>query len=256
MAAVNVLIVRAPGTNCELETAFAWQLVGARTRIVHIQALLENPEMLNEVQVLNVAGGFCYGDDISAGRIMATELMLGLSDALKSFVDAGRLVLGICNGFQVLVKTGLLPDGNSTATGVTLAFNASGRYEDRWVHIKACSNRCRFAPADEILYVPVAHAEGRIVMDDPSALDALRRGGHIAFQYVDERGQSGDFPINPNGSMGAIAGLTDRTGQVLGLMPHPERHVHFTHHPCWTRLSRDRTPDGLKLFRAAMAGLR
>lgn len=256
MATVNVIVVRAPGTNCERETAFAWQLVGARTTLVHFRALIEKPALLNDAQVLNVAGGFCYGDDISAGRILATELMLGLSDALGSFVRRGGLVLGICNGFQVLVKAGLLPGGNGVGSTATLTHNESGRYEDRWVHVQGCSSRCRFVPGDEILYVPVAHAEGRVVTGDPAAHEELLREGYVAFRYVDEQGRTGAFPINPNGSMGAIAGLTDRTGQVLGLMPHPERNVHATHHPFWTRLTAERTPDGLKLFRAAVVALR
>lgn len=256
MAAVNVLIIRAPGTNCEVETAYAWEQVGARATIMQAGALLDRPAVLEDSQILTIPGGFCYGDDISAGKILATDLTLFLSDALRDFVTAGKLVLGICNGFQVLVKMGLLPGGEMGRSAVTLAFNTSGCYEDRWVHLKACTENCRFVDGDGLLYLPVAHAEGRIVAKDESTMADLESGGQVALRYVDEDGATGDYPINPNGSMGSIAGLTDESGQVLGLMPHPERNVHVTHHPCWTRLSRDREPDGLRLFQAAVASLR
>lgn len=256
MAEVHVLIVRAPGTNCELETAFAWESVGARARIEHISVLLDRPGLLEDAQILTLPGGFCYGDDVSAGKILATEMTLFLADALREFVAAGKLVLGICNGFQVLVKTGLLPGGRVADTAVTLAFNTSGRYEDRWVHIAPVGRRCRFVDDDGLLYVPVAHAEGRVLAGDDAGLDRLKDGGHIAFRYVDAEGHPGAYPINPNGSVDDIAGLTDATGQVLGLMPHPERNVHLTHHPHWTRLPRDRRPEGLRLFTAAVASLR
>ncbi len=256
MARVRVLIVRGPGTNCELETAYVWEQVGAQVRTMHINAVRGDPAVLADAQVLTLAGGFCYGDDVSAGKIMAMEMKLYLSDALREFVAAGKLILGICNGFQVLVKTGLLP-GDAFGDGLaTLAFNSSGRYEDRWVHLAPENGRCRFLDGDGLLYMPVAHAEGRVVAKDDATVSRLREGGYVAFRYVDERGESGLYPINPNGSVGGIAGLTDDTGQVLGLMPHPERNSRLTHHPHWTRLPRDREPDGLRLFRAAMASLR
>ncbi len=256
MADVRVLIVRGPGTNCELETAHVWEQVGARTRTMHINALRDDPTALAESQILTIPGGFCYGDDVSAGKIMAMDLRLFLSDALRDFVSAGKLILGICNGFQVLVKTGLLP-GMALGDGrVTLAFNTSGRYEDRWVHLAPVQGRCRFVDGDGPLYMPIAHAEGRIVVKDATTLTTLCDAGHVAFRYVDEHGASGDYPVNPNGSTDHIAALTDDTGQVLGLMPHPERNAHPTHHPLWTQLPKDRTPDGLRLFKTALASLR
>ncbi len=256
MAKVRALIVRAPGTNCELETAHAWEAVGAEARIEHINAVLEQPRMLDESQILTFAGGFCYGDDVSAGKILATEVRLYLADALRAYVSAGKLVLGVCNGFQVLVKTGLLPGGELGSSAVTLAFNTSGRYEDRWVHLAPASDRCRFVDDEGLLYAPVAHAEGRVLVRDDDTVAALNDGGHVAFRYVDAEGQPGGYPVNPNGSVDDIAGLTDATGQVLGLMPHPERNAHVTNHPEWTRLQRDRKPEGLRLFAAAVAGLR
>ncbi|MEE9296766.1 MAG: phosphoribosylformylglycinamidine synthase I [Phycisphaerae bacterium] len=255
MSDVSVLILRAPGTNCELETAHAWEQVGARTRSVHINVLLGQPSLLSEVQILTIPGGFSYGDDVSAGKIMASAIDTFLSGALVDFVAAGKLILGICNGFQVLVKTGLLPGGTFGKASVTLAFNTSGRYETRWVHLKPVSGRCRFVDGEGLLFLPVAHAEGRVVACDEQIVERLNQRGHVAFRYTDEQGRPGPYPVNPNGSVDSIAGLTDQTGQVLGLMPHPERHVHFTHHPFWTKSPKDRAPDGLRLFQAAVASL-
>ena len=261
MSAVRVLILRAPGTNCDLETAYAWELVGAKVAIVHVEALIERPALLSDVQILTVPGGFSYGDDISAGRILATDLRLHVEEHVRAFIARDRLVLGICNGFQVLVRAGLLPGEPFDALKVTLTFNTSGRYEDRWVRIAPRTRHCLFLD-DAPLDLPVAHTEGRVVADDDSTIDDLRSRGHVAYCYVDDEGDAVEFPANPNGSMGSIAGLTDATGRVLGLMPHPERHVRPTHHPCWTRLGTGskppvapgrRGPDGLRIFRNAVA---
>ncbi len=256
MAEVRALLIRGPGTNCEIETAHVWKQAGAVARAVHVHALIEHPQWLLDAHILTIPGGFCYGDDIAAGKIMACELRLRLADALQNFVAAGKLVLGICNGFQVLVKTGLLPGPVVGESQVTLTLNNSGRYEDRWVHLKPSTTRCKFIDGDALLHAPVAHAEGRIVTHNEASLRTLADGGYVAYRYVDERGQPQDYPVNPNGSIDSIAGLTDHTGQVLGLMPHPERNSHFTHHPLWTRLTRDRQPDGMRLFQTAVNVMR
>jgi len=253
MAKVDVLIVRAPGTNCELETAHAWEFVGARPSIVHIDQLIRRPDLLGGAQIVTIPGGFAHGDDISAGKIFALDLTLFLRDHLRAFVARGNLVLGICNGFQVLLKAGLLP-GAPFDSEVTLAANTSGRYEDRWVYIAAEDVASPFV-SPGLMYVPVAHAEGRVAAADDGTVARLKSAGRVAFRYVDEGGRCGDFPVNPNGSMGSIAGLLDETGRVLGLMPHPERNVHLCHHPSWTRLPRDRRPDGLRLFQNAVSSL-
>ncbi len=253
MPSVRVLILRAPGTNCEAETAFAWELVGAEPAIVHVEALINRPAYLNDFQVLTIPGGFSYGDDIAAGRIFATELKLYLEDHLRAFIGKEGLVLGICNGFQVLLGAGLLPGEPFDASSLTLTANTRGRYEDRWVRIAPRTQKCVFLD-DAPLSLPAAHAEGRMVARDESILAELRARGHVAFCYVDDQGDAMDFPANPSGSMGSIAGLTDATGRVLGLMPHPERHVRRTQNPCWTR--QDHEPDGLRIFRNAVAILR
>jgi len=251
MAVVNVLIVRAPGTNCALETAAAWERVAAKVTTVHLDELKRCPEMWTGAQVLTIPGGFAFGDDISAGKILAVDLSLFFGEALRAFVSRGNLVLGICNGFQVLLKAGLIPGEPLGSSSVTLTMNESGRYEDRWVHVAPGGASCPFLD-DQPMYLPVAHAEGRVAVADEKSIESLEAGGRIALRYVDQRGAIGAYPVNPNGSVGSIAGLMDETGRVLGLMPHPERHAHFTHHPCWTRLRSDREPDGLRLFRNAM----
>jgi phosphoribosylformylglycinamidine synthase len=251
--AVRVLILRAPGTNCEAETAFAWELVGAQTAIVHVEALIERPAFLSDFQILTIPGGFSYGDDIAAGRIFATDLKLYLQDQLRAFIGKDRFVLGICNGFQVLLRAGLLPGEPFDASSLTLTANTRGRYEDRWVRIAPRTQKCVFLD-DAPLSLPVAHAEGRLVADDDSIIAELKSRGHVACCYVDDQGDALNFPANPSGSLGSIAGLTDATGRVFGLMPHPERHVRRTQQPGWTR--QDHEPDGLRIFRNAVARLR
>ncbi len=258
------MVLRAAGTNCDEETAFAWSLVGATPQRVHVNRVIERPEMLRDVQVLTIPGGFSYGDDVAAGRILANQLVHHLADELHRFVEAGKLVLGICNGFQVLVKAGLLPGpmngtehpADSTHRPVTVFYNDSARYEDRWVHIRVDTDRCAFLKPGAILSIPVAHGEGKVVAADDATLNALRSGGYVAVRYVDQNGRPGGFPINPNGSQDDIAGLTDRTGRVFGLMPHPERHVHRTHHPSWSQRPADAEPDGQMVFRCAVEYLR
>ncbi len=260
---IRVMVLRAAGTNCDEETAFAWSLVGARPERVHVNRVIDCPTMLRDYQVLTIPGGFSYGDDVAAGRIFANQFIHHLADEVRALVDADKLVLGICNGFQVLVKAGLLPgtmdepSGNSGSPRqpVTVTYNDSAKFEDRWVHLAVGSDRCVFLEPGARLALPIAHGEGKVVAASDAVLGSLRDDGYVAVRYVDENGQPGGYPINPNGSEDDIAGLTDRTGRVFGLMPHPERHVHRTHHPYWTRRPADAQPDGLMVFRRAMAYL-
>ncbi len=262
MAHVRVIVLRTAGTNCDEETAHAWGLVGATAERVHVNRLVERPERLDDYQILTIPGGFSYGDDVAGGKILANQIVHHLVERVRSFIRAGKLVLGICNGFQVLVKAGLLPDGEDGNGGassgrftqarqkLTLTTNDSGRFEDRWVHLRVATDRCVLLEKDDQMSFPVAHGEGKLVTNGAATLAHLRQNG-----YVDADGRAGPYPVNPNGSEDDIAGLTDTTGRVLGLMPHPERHVHPAHHPCWTRRPRDREPDGLRLFRRAVAYL-
>ena len=250
MPTPTCLLLRTAGTNCEDETAHAFRLAGAATELMHVNRLLERPAVLTDYQILALPGGFSYGDDIAAGRILASQIKSGLADAFATFVAAGKPVIGICNGFQVLVKAGLLPgptDGASSdsAQTCTLAANASGRFIDRWVTLRPHAGRCIWTEgltAD--LELPVAHGEGRFVC----ASDAVRRGlwerGQVALTYAAE---------NFNASEDAIAGICDATGLVFGLMPHPERHVTPLQHPAWTRLTELPTEGaGLAIFRNAV----
>lgn len=240
----TVLVLRAAGTNCDAETAYAFQLVGADTVTLHVNALRQRPAILGEVQFLAIPGGFSYGDDVASGRILANELMSALRDELLAFVDRGGYVIGICNGFQVLVKSGLLPRlGGDPVQQVSLTHNPSGLYTDRWVRLHGDARRCAWIDGEDAIDLPVAHAEGRFTAPGDT-LDALAADGQIALRYADDD--------NFNQSDGAVAGLCDPTGRVFGLMPHPERFLRWENHPTWTRLPRRREGDGVRLFRSAV----
>ena len=250
------MVLRTAGINCEVETVRGWELAGANVRLVHIKELIASPSMLKHVQVLTVPGGFSYGDDLGAGTILAAKLARRLADKLGRFVEAGNLLLGICNGFQVLVKMGLLPGGEIGPGRVSLAANRSGKFEDRWVRMAVVTDRCPFLRRTQVVEGPVGHAEGRLVVDHEQTLARLRRDGHIALRYVDENGNTGDYPVNPNGSVDSIAGLIDSTGRVLGLMPHPDRYLDRIQHPLWTRRPADAIATGLELFVSAVESLK
>jgi len=255
MADVKAIILRTAGINCDLETVHAFELAGASGERVHINRVIEEPSILQEYQILVVPGGFSYGDDVAAGKILANQLKHHLYEDLRKFIDAGKLVLGICNGFQVLVKTGLLPgavNGETSAQPVTITYNDSGKFEDRWVYLEPASERCIFIEQGRRIYLPIAHGEGKVVFDTHQSREIINAGGYVAFRYVDANGAEGDFPINPNGSSDSIAGLTDSTGRVLGLMPHPERFVRVTQHPHWTRIKDSCKADGMTIFQNAV----
>jgi len=251
MSKPRVIVLRAPGTNCDVETAYAFEKCGATAERVHLFRLLERPALLADFQALCVPGGFSYGDDVGAGVIFGSQLRGHLGNVLGEFLQKDKLVLGICNGFQVLMKSGILPGGAETwpprpdvAPSATLTWNDNGKYTARWVKLKAEKSTCVFLRGIDELDVPIAHAEGKIVAREPAVVDEWRRRGQIALTYRN----------NPNGSVADIAGLSDPTGRVLGLMPHPERFLHATQHPHWTRrgITSD-DGDGLQLFRNAVA---
>ncbi|MDG1894636.1 MAG: phosphoribosylformylglycinamidine synthase subunit PurQ [Fuerstiella sp.] len=268
MTAPKVCVLRAPGTNCDVETAHAFELAGGSADRVHLFRLLEDPSLLRQYQILCVPGGFSYGDDIGAGVIFSRQIRGQLNDVMREFLSADKLLLGICNGFQVILKAGLLmgrgidnTDENAFEDQVTLTWNNSGRYTDRWVRLKSTSSNSIFLKGMDEFEVPIAHAEGRIAVKDKSVLDGLRAAGQISLCYWNDMAtelaaESGDptaiailpEPDNPNGSLANIAGLSDTTGRVLGLMPHPERFLFATQHPQWTRTGRRGDGEGLQLF--------
>lgn len=252
MASPRVLVLRAPGTNCDVETAEAFRLAGAETQSVHIGRLLESPALLNDFQVLCFPGGFSYGDDIAAGRVLGNQVRLHLADACQKFRADGKLVLGICNGFQVLMKTGLLDIDDEAGPAATLTWNDRGRYEARWVHLNVDPAECVFLQGCSEMELPIAHAEGKFVARDQAALERLESSGRLVLRYACSESDDVAYPANPNGSMGHVAGVCDSTGRVLGLMPHPERFVTATQHPQWTRRPDFEEGDGLMLFKNAV----
>jgi phosphoribosylformylglycinamidine synthase len=251
------MILRTAGTNCDGETAYALELAGAEAEKVHVNRLIERPGLLDQYQLLAFPGGFSYGDDIAAGRILANQIAHHLHDALHDFVSAGKPVIGICNGFQVLVKTDLLPGPLAGKTGqnCTLTNNDCGRFVDRWIRLKARSHQCIWTEGIDQLEVPIAHGEGKFIAADDQVRRALWDQDQVAFVYVRADGSpaQGVFPDNPNGSVDDIAGVCDASGLVLGLMPHPERFVDAIQHPAWTRLGRPlQEGGGLKVFKNAV----
>lgn len=250
MASVRVMVLRAAGINCDEETALAWEMAGAFPQRIHVRRLVERPELLNEYQILTIPGGFSYGDDIASGKILAGILIHHVGQELRRFIDRGGLVLGICNGFQVLVRTGLLP-GADCPVKATLTLNDSGHYEDRWVRLRA-EQSCPFLETGDEFHVPVAHAEGKIMIEGGQAgLTALEAARRIALRYQSSDGGPAKYPENPNGSIGNAAGLIDGTGHVLGLMPHPERAILSTQFPTHLRDGSTET-GGLRLFQRAV----
>ena len=246
MGKARVLVLRAPGTNCDVETVFAFEQAGAEVSLVHINRLIRGEQRLSDYRIMVIPGGFTYGDDIAAGKVLANELRLRLGEDIPRFVAGGGLILGICNGFQVLVKAGILPKPvNGSLPELTLMANDSGRFECRWVHLRA--NReipCVFTRGMDSLYLPVAHAEGKVVVA-PEILTDL----NVVLHYTDESGSSdAGYPDNPNGSVGNIAGICDTSGRIFALMPHPERYIRGTQHPQWTRQGAKQYGDGFQIF--------
>jgi phosphoribosylformylglycinamidine synthase I len=263
----RVCILRAPGTNCDLETAHAFELAGATAERVHLFRLLEQPALLKSFQVLCIPGGFSYGDDIGAGVVFGSQLQGHLGEAIGEFLSADKLVLGICNGFQVLVKAGILPGGSTTwpprpdvPRDVTLTWNLNGRYTATWVKLRTCSSTNVFLRGIDRLELPIAHAEGRLCVADNSLLSRWHEQGQIGLAYTSSKLDGEYSPAdailpaehNPNGAVANIAGLGDPSGRVLGLMPHPERFLFATQHPQWTRLHLQGDGAGLQMFRNAV----
>lgn len=251
---VRVCVLFAAGTNCDNETAHAFRLAGAVPEAVHINVLKRRQRRLDDFDILTIPGGFSYGDYISSGRILANELRHNLREDIERFLAAGKLILGICNGFQVLVKCGLLPGFSRPfePQSVTLDANDSFRYEDRWVHLQSEPSPCVFTSRfPDLGYLPVAHAEGKFIAKDPSVLARLTKQGQIVLRYVTATGDRANYPENPNGSAQGIAGICDPTGRVFGLMPHPERCTSPTHHPHWVR-RRPGDYDGMYVFKNAV----
>lgn len=272
----SVLVLKTDGTNCDGETVYAFELVGGEPELVHVNELRSGKEKLRNYQILALPGGFSYGDDIASGKILALELASYLSEEIKSFIKRGGLVIGICNGFQVLVRTGLLPFGKLGKMQTTLTNNDSGHFECRWINLKIeKDNRCVFlnslntsdggikshatpprwpdgllggGSSNGIISYQVAHGEGKFFAP-PDVLKKIEKENLVVFRYVDWQGRSTQkYPENPNGALNAIAGICDPSGRILGLMPHPERFVRREQHPNWRRIP-NLEPQGLPIFK-------
>jgi len=245
-----VCILKTDGINCDEETAHAFNIAGGRSRTVHVNELREGEDNLNKYQILAIPGGFSYGDDIASGKVLSVELNTYLGDQLDDFIHRNHgLVLGICNGFQVLVRTGLLPFGTMGEMDATLTHNESGHFESRWINLVIeDDNACVFMEGmNGTVNYQVAHGEGRFYAPE-SELERIENEKLVVMRYCTPTGEpTQDYPLNPNGSLHAIAGITDPSGRILGLMPHPERFVQKTHHPNWRR-NPDIQPQGLPLF--------
>ncbi len=269
MKNIKVAVLRAPGTNCDYETAYAFSLAGAEAERIHINEFLHKKEKMEDYHILAIPGGFAYGDYIASGRILAHQLRFNLKEEISDFAKEGRLIIGICNGFQVLVKAGLLPEPDFRQR-VTLINNDIGRFQDRWVNIvsanialnaehshnlsdsKKSGNNCIFTKGIGKLYLPINHGEGKFVAEK-EVLEKLEKNGQVAFRYCDEAGNANPkFPHNPNGSLNNIAAICSSEGNVFGMMPHPEKFVHKLQHPRWTRESLPEEGAGLKIFRNAV----
>ncbi|MCP4481501.1 MAG: phosphoribosylformylglycinamidine synthase subunit PurQ [bacterium] len=255
----SVIILRTAGTNCDQETVQAFKELGCDVDCVHVNKLIAKKVDVLDYQILAIPGGFSYGDDISAGKILANEMKYKLRNSLKEFVASGRLVLGICNGFQVLVKTGLLPGLDGVIDEqqyTTLTLNNSDKFECRWVHLKKVNNTSPFLKyLPEIIKIPSAHAEGKFLTLNDNILKQIEDNKLVAFRYSDENGNEVDYPRNPNGAVNAIAGICNKAGNVLGMMPHPERAFNIWQTPDWTdkkNSSISEFADGYYLFKSAV----
>lgn len=252
MARPKVLVLRAGGTNRDGDAIRAWEAAGADADAVHVNEVLCGSKHMHEYDVLNLPGGFAYGDDLGAGKLLAVDLLYRLREPFHRFVESGKLMLGICNGFQAMVKTGIIPQ-------TTLYNNESGRFECRWVYLKPVNRgNCIWTRnMDELLYVPVAHGEGRFITADEATRRRLYDRDQVVFQYVDAEGNPAGYPGNPNGSVDAIAGVCNEAGNALGLMPHPEDHITELQHPQRTRRGgqAEGVCNGLVLFKNAVEWL-
>ena len=249
----SVLILRTAGTNCDYETNYAFELTGANTSLIHINQLIAGQTQIMDYQIMAIPGGFSYGDDIAAGILLANEIKYKLTDQLVAFVESGRLILGICNGFQVLVRAGLLPGLDvKFAQQATLAMNSSSKFECRWVDLHIQNGPCVFTQGlKSQIYLPVAHAEGRFMASN-AILNRIESNRQIVFRYVSHNGCAPEYPDNPNGAERHIAGVCDPSGRILGMMPHPERFLTRFNHPRWTREDLPNEGDGLGIFRNAV----
>lgn len=266
MANTRAIVITGNGTNCEMEAAHACRLGGFDEAVIaHIAEILSGDIRLDDFHFLNLTGGFLDGDDLGSAKAQANRLKHAtvagtcekLVEQFSRFIRDGKLILGVCNGFQLMVKMGMLPgfDGNYLAQSVTLTHNDCGRFQDRWTYLKVdpASPSVFTRGIEKGIYLPMRHGEGKFLCDSDATLERIEREHLAAFKYCgpDYAAATMEFPANPNGSVNAIAGICDPTGRLMGLMPHPEAFVHYTQHPRWTREQLPEEGDGLILYKNA-----
>ncbi|MCP4395913.1 MAG: phosphoribosylformylglycinamidine synthase subunit PurQ [bacterium] len=264
MKHVKALVITGFGINCEEEMAAAYRLAGAEASIVHLNDILVEGFSIHDFDILNFPGGFSFGDDIASGKVLANKILYKkrpsgspFIEEVRKFLTDGKYILGVCNGFQVLVKMGLLPDiGGNVTQEVTLTGNDSGKFEDRWCYCRVSPNsRSPFLKGIELLHMPVRHGEGKLIIHDEGSRQQIIDGTLNCLTYADAEGNpTADYPANPNGSELDCAGLSDESGQILGIMPHPEAFLSLYNHPNWGQLKRQNPDiseegDGLKIFK-------
>jgi phosphoribosylformylglycinamidine synthase I len=254
-SSIKALVLTGYGLNCDHETAYAFTLAGAEAHRVHINELIDGSVSLNDFQIMAFIGGFSWGDDHGGGVVQAVRMKTKLGDKLLDFIEQGKLIIGICNGFQCLVNLGLLPalDSDYTRRSVALTYNDCGNFRDQWVNLAINQNSpCIFTKGIANLELPVRHGEGKF-FTDPESLAELERRQQIVMRYAlsDGTPAEGAFPANPNGSIEDVAGICDPSGHVFGLMPHPEGYNHWTNHPDWA-LQKERIKRGLAVSDAGL----
>lgn len=265
MTDIRVLIITGYGVNCEAESEHAWRLAGATPVLLHLNDLIERPSQLRDFSILMFIGGFSYGDHMGSGHVFARRVRHHLRSDLADFIAEEKLIMGVCNGFQVMTKLGLLPglDGDYFQPRVALMQNDCGRFQNYWVDLRCEEHSpCVFTRGIDRIKLPIRHGEGKLFTDDRSVVDALEQGYCAACRYIDPSSgePTQEFPANPNGSLNAIAGLCDPSGRIFGMMPHPEAYLFPENHPHWDLQKLDGSlPEhglGLQFFRNAVEHLR
>jgi phosphoribosylformylglycinamidine synthase subunit PurQ / glutaminase len=257
----RIAVITGYGINSDHELAHSFALAGGDARRVHINDLIARKPALSDFDILAVPGGFSFGDHIASGRVFANKLKHALAEDLARAAERKVPMIGICNGFQVLVKLGILPGGApglSAGQGATLTYNDSGRFEDRWCHLSAdAGSKSLWTRGLTTLYLPIRHGEGKFIPRDAAALAALKAGGQVALRYCSAEGVCpaegpSAYPCNPNGSVDNIAAVCSPDGLIFGLMPHPEAHMLATNHPQWQKLGLRGEGEGIRIFRNAV----
>ena len=249
----NIIILTGYGINADKELKWAFDLAGGNAKIIHLEDVIANPGMLGDFQILAFPGGFSFGDHIASGKVYGNIFKHNLFDQIKNFIEKDKLVIGICNGFQIITKLGLLPNLDDTyRQSASLTENDSGHFENRWVYLKTAKNGSPWLSGIDRLYLPVRHGEGKFITKDQETLKRIADNAQIMLRYFNPESDETDYPFNPNGSIMNIAGISNKKGNVFGLMPHPEAYIFPENHPNWTEGKKENL-TGLKIFENGIA---